>query len=923
MKKKKTPVFIGGIFHCLLFLFFCNGFGQHTSTLKGVIVDQDSKLLLSNVLVEVVDTDLKMFSDENGVFVFKNIPFGNHKILITREGYADKIFPLELKDTLAISLGKIYLSNALEKIQELQTIVLSDEDLLENDIGGANIITGLLQSSKDVFLRTAAFNFGPARFKIRGYDSDEGTVLFNGIKMNKVQTGRPQWSNWGGLNDVLRNGTFTNGLASSTLRFGSVLGTTNFTTNALDYRPGTNISVASANGSYKGRLMVSHFSGSTKKGWAFAFSASTRFAQNGRTEGTTYKAYSAFFAVEKRVSDYHRFNFTAVYALNRRGKSSANTQEVINLKGATYNAYWGLQNGVKRNSRIQEIEEPILVLNHIWEMENKGVLNTSISYQFGHISASRLGYSNVDNPDPTYYKKLPSFFLQQNSDYNNAYASLKNLQEEGQINWEEMYQINALTNTASYYLFEDRNEDKQLSFNTNFTKEFSEQLKLNSGVSFRRLQSINYAKVLDVLGGGSFLDIDVFEEGNARNSDLKNRNREVAVGDDFSYHYKIDYAEVATFLQTTYQHNKLEISTSVDFTHVSYQREGLYQNGAYPDNSYGKSKFLRFSDVSFKANGLYTFSGRHLLYGTIGFISRAPTLKNVFRNVRVNNASTPNVTSENISTFDMNYQYRVPKIKARFTAYYTLFSNVSESSFLYAQGLRGDDSDFIAQLVTGIQKEHLGIELGIDVELTSTISMTNVAAVGQYTYNNNPNLYVESDLYSPNESDFGTVYLEGYRIGGTPQRAYSIGFNYRDPNYWWLAINGNLLTHNYLSISPLLRTSNFYTDVDGVPFIDENSGNQIEQSQITELLQQERLDDLFLVNLVGGKSWKFNNDYLGLFVSLNNVLGTVYKTGGFEQSRKANYEELKKDKSLANPLFGSKYWMQNGASYYLILSYRF
>ena len=37
----------------------------------------------------------------------------------------------------------------------------------------------------------------------------------------------------------------------------------------------------------------------------------------------------------------------------------------------------------------------------------------------------------------------------------------------------------------------------------------------------------------------------------------------------------------------------------------------------------------------------------------------------------------------------------------------------------------------------------------------------------------------------------------------------------------------------------------------------------------------------------------------------------------------ATTQELLEDKSLSKPLFGPKYWVQNGTSYYMILSYRF
>ena len=78
-----------------------------------------------------------------------------------------------------------------------------------------------------------------------------------------------------------------------------------------------------------------------------------------------------------------------------------------------------------------------------------------------------------------------------------------------------------------------------------------------------------------------------------------------------------------------------------------------------------------------------------------------------------------------------------------------------------------------------------------------------------------------------------------------------------------------------------------------------------------------------VVNLVGGKSWKIDNKYISVFASVNNLLDEVFKTGGFEQGRNANYRELRNDKGLDTPVFGSKYWYGRGATYFLNMNYRF
>jgi hypothetical protein len=923
MKNKKTSCCCEVFFCCFLFCIVSALWAQEKVRIEGIVVKSLSNTPLESVLIRLTsDPDVFVYSDASGRFSLLLEMENNRVLEFDIDGFETQLVTVAYKNESPFYMGTIALFQKEEELVYSNTLELSDDDLLENDIGGANVVTGLLQSSKDVFVRTAAFNFGQARFKIRGYDSREGTVLINGIKMNKIQTGRPNWSNWGGLNDVLRNFSFSYGIAPASDSFGSVLGATNFKTNASEYRPGSAISYAASNGSYKGRFMMSHFTGILKNNWSFAFSFSTRFAGQGAIQGTNYSAYSGFISAEKRINESHRIGLTGIFAMNQRGKSSANTQEVLGLKGARYNSYWGYQQGKHRNSRVQKVNEPIVMLFHQWTLDTSAQFKTSISYQFGSIGSSRLGYANVNSPDPSYYKYLPSAALKYD-DFGEAYRLTENFVENGQINWSELYETNSITQNSSYYLYEDRTEDTQFSLRATFKKSISLSWKIEGVIGYRNLTSNNYAKVLDDLGGGGFWDVDSFEQGDKAQNNLHTVDNLVGIGAAFSYNYKIDFSELEGFLQSSYILPKVEFVGALNYTKTAYYRTGNFKNGKYPDASFGASSKMGFDDISAKLNTLYKFSGKHLLYGNIAFISRAPALRSVYSNIRISNNATKNVTSERIKTVDVNYQYRAPRIKSRLTGYYSCFSKGSENSFLFAEGLKGGNSDFVGQSLTNISKRHIGVELGIDVQLSSEISLNIVTAVGSYTYSNNPNLKIETDIEGAQGGELGEAFTKGYHIGGSPEKAFSLGVNYRNPAYWWVAVNGNFLKDHYLSISPLLRTSNFYLDADEVPFTDELTGAQISKSKVSELLEQEKFDDLFLLNLVGGKSWKFRDTYIGLFLSLNNVLGEVYKTGGYEQSRKANFKELHEDTLLKQPQFGSKYWMQNGTSYYMILSVRF
>ena len=141
---------------------------------------------------------------------------------------------------------------------ELTLITLTDSDLLEDE--SISMTSGMLQATKDIFLNRAAFDFGQAFFRVRGYGAENGIILLNGIPMNKLGDGRPQWNNWGGLNDVTRNQVFSHGLQASDYSFGGILGTTNISTRPSSFRKGIRLSSSASNRTYAGRLMATYSS---------------------------------------------------------------------------------------------------------------------------------------------------------------------------------------------------------------------------------------------------------------------------------------------------------------------------------------------------------------------------------------------------------------------------------------------------------------------------------------------------------------------------------------------------------------------------------------------------------------------------------------------------------------------------------------
>ena len=156
------------------------------------------------------------------------------------------------------------------------------------------------------------------------------------------------------------------GLQANEYTFGDVAGTTNIIMRASQYRQGGRISYANSNRSYRGRAMASYNSGLGKNGWAYSVLVSRRFGDGGFQEGTIYDANSFFASVEKKIGENSSLNLTAFYTPNHRGKSAPITDEVENLKGIDYNPNWGFQNREVRNSKVKNVEEPVIMLNHFF-----------------------------------------------------------------------------------------------------------------------------------------------------------------------------------------------------------------------------------------------------------------------------------------------------------------------------------------------------------------------------------------------------------------------------------------------------------------------------------------------------------------------------------------------------------------------------
>lgn len=900
----------------LLLITVTLSFGFAQNTIQGTVTNELG-MPLDQVLVKATPATLDVLTDDEGAFTIQVSEA--QTLTFTKEGYDSFVVLVLVGDHVSIAMQPIGTEEYPYQNAQLAVVRLTDDEISDDNDAFDNI-SGVLQATKDVFLRTAAYEFSTSFFRLRGLDSDHANVLINGIPMNKHLNGRPQWSNWGGLNDVLRNQEHTPGIEPSDYLLGGVLGTTNINARASNYAKGGRVTLSSSDRSYAYRVLASYGTGLLRKGWSAAFALGARWGNSGFEDATFYEAQSLFFTIEKQW-ETHSLNATVIATPSRRGKSSPNTQEVYDLKGIRYNEYWGMQSGGARNSRVKRVQEPIVMLHHKWNFSSNSSLRTHVGFQFGEVGNSRLDYSRGANPSPAYYQKLPSYFLTQSSgpDYEDAYRFEQEFISNGQLDWNQLYKANLTLKEvglpAAYVLYEDRTDDTQWTINSMLRTKINKNVTLNASLQYQGLTSRNFAELLDTLGSIGYLNVDSY---NGFQYDLSQPNRVVRQGEKMQYHYVLHATLLDAFVNARFRYAGLSGYVAAGYSTTHYQRDGKFNHQAHPNQSFGKSKKLMFNGESFKAGAAYTL-GRHTLRGNAAFLKRAPNMRNSFSNVRESNAVVGQqagnpLTHKRIVSADISYLFRSPKVNARLTGFYTSIQDANEISFFFAEGIGGDTSSFVQEILYGIDKKQQGVEIGIEGKILPSLTLKGAAALGSYTYNNHPQVYLISNDFG--YLDFGTAKMKNIKLASGPQQAYSVGVEFRE-QYWWFGVTANHFRETYLDISPINRTQNFLLDYDGLPF------TTYDPEIAKKLLQQEVFAPYTVVNAVLGKSWRVDSRVVGAFLSVNNLFNTTYKTGGFEQSRNANYRELLDDVNGVKRRFGPKYWYGRGTTYFLNMYIRF
>ena len=393
------------------------------ATIVGVVVNGNSGSPLAGAYVTLGADGERATTNFNGQFRIDAPNNADAYLVVVCDGYQSAGIDVTV-GAGTVNVGEIRLTpdNASDDFYGDLADLAFDEAVLDDDEGSSQSVSALTGANDNIYYNTASYNFGPMYFRYRGYDSMYQSVYINGIRFNDLVRGRFNFSTLLGMTSrAFRNKTTSVGLDAATYGFGDIGGSVNYNTTTDLYAPGFNGSVAFTNSNYMFRGMATYATGLNKHGWALTLSAIGRYAKEGVMPGTFYNSGGLFLSVEKLINANNTLTLTAFGGPTQRATGRPSYQEAYDLAGTNlYNPDWGWQEGKKRSARITETFDPTVILNWIFKKENTTV-NTAAAFRSVYYNRTALNYYKALDPNPTYYRYLPSYYKTEDGEDSEQY----------------------------------------------------------------------------------------------------------------------------------------------------------------------------------------------------------------------------------------------------------------------------------------------------------------------------------------------------------------------------------------------------------------------------------------------------------------------------------------------------------------------
>ncbi|MBD5335498.1 MAG: TonB-dependent receptor [Bacteroides sp.] len=780
---------------------------------SGVLVGEDGEPIIG-ATITVPGTSIVGTTDIDGRFTL-NVPKGKD-IHVNYIGYK----PLNIK--AAADLGEITMAIESQMLQDVvvtQSIARTrrtpvavsavDAATLDMKLGNQEL-PEVLKTTPGVWATKDGGGFGDAKINIRGFKSSNTATMVNGVPVNDMEWGGIYWSNWSGLGDVISSMQVQRGLGATIISSPSFGGTINMITKGLDAKKGGTAWYGLGNDNSM-NYGISFSTGLMKNGWALTFLGS-RKTGDGYIQGTEFEQYNYFLNISKRINDKNQISLTVTGAPQTHYKRNSNDglsieewQTVGNYmpKGQAYryNPTYGFGlNGERKSSQYNVYNKPVMMLNHVWQINHKSSLSSVLYASIGSGYGSSGQGAQIGTGTSTYYSYWygsSNGKLNWNTIEDNGVTySLRH--GNGMFAYDQIQLMNQNSTKGSLMVMSNSvNNHKWFGGVSNYKNELTDNLSITAGIDVRYYYGEHTNEISDLYNGAYFIDYYRSASNNLRTfaneaDKLAYQNKKLGVGDVVYRDWDSRIWQEGVYAQAEYQafDKKLNLVLAGAANLNTYTR---YEN-FYANEADKKSPSKTFFAGNVKAGANYNIDRNNNVFVNGGYITRAPYLQyGVFVSPANSNAINPNPKNEKVEAVEVGYEYHSPKFTAQLNGYYTMWKDRT----LIATGTLEYENDRYTATMNGVDSRYMGLELNFVYKPTKWFELSGMFAYADNTWQNDPvGYYYNSQgqalasLGSRNEPAaittpfaedhiYATINQKGIKVGGSAQTTGAIGVQFK------------------------------------------------------------------------------------------------------------------------------------------------
>jgi iron complex outermembrane recepter protein len=729
----------------------------------GTVTDDETKELLIGVNI-IYGPGKGTITDATGNYILRLDP-GEYDLEISYVGYEKQSRHITVLDKTLyvdfslknITLSEVEVIGDIAKSRETPIAFSNIPPLkLEEELASQDLPM-LMNATPGVYATQKGGGDGDSRINIRGFSQRNVAVLLDGIPVNDMENGWVYWSNWFGLDMVMRYTQIQRGLGASKLAIPSVGGTINMATKGIEDKKGLLIKQEVGGDGFM-RTSLGLTSGRLKNGWGITFAGSFKNG-TGWVNQTWTRGYFYFLRVDKELGA-HLLSFTAMGAPQRHGqrsytksiatydveyaKKAGMTDDFIDQletngvpidMGLRYNPNWGYLSEITitdSDTIIGERQEtstatnfyykPVFSLRDFWNVNDRLYISNILYLSVG------TGGGGSFSTTPSLEQETKQQNLQLYYNTNMDYPPKFNPNHQSS----EIFQ-NAMNNHTWFGLL------STVDYTLNDFYTFS------GGIDLRSYRGDHYREIDDLFGGDYFID-----DGNQNEPYDSIKKYE---GDVIGYHnlglvrwgglfgqLKYQRGNFSAFINLTgsYSGNKridyfipklLDVGDTT--LTIGYNDRIAYNGVIYDHNSPG----LRTNETGWKwipgftiKGGInYNLSENMNLFMNLGYLSKAQRFNNVYD---YNNLLFKNIENEKVSALELGYSYYKSRITFNANAYYTIWKN-KPSDRTYS--IKIEDRNYSVN-INDMNARHMGVEFEFAYKILSNLTFEALLSVGDWKW---------------------------------------------------------------------------------------------------------------------------------------------------------------------------------------------